>query len=155
MIGMSTAHQPKAAPVSAPGSAIPQTPPTPQTPQTPKRPQAPQTVRDAAEPFPYVGPEDLREVIHAALCRVVDPEIAMNIVDVGLIYGVEVVDDVVQVRLTMTSAACPVTDLIIDDVGTELDKVVPAHMAMTAELVWEPPWTPERMSERARAFMGW
>jgi metal-sulfur cluster biosynthetic enzyme len=55
----------------------------------------------------------------------------------------------------MTSAACPVVDVIIDDVGTELDKVAPADMAVDIELVWEPPWTTDRMSARAKAFMGW
>jgi metal-sulfur cluster biosynthetic enzyme len=49
----------------------------------------------------------------------------------------------------LTSAACPVA-FIIDDVGTELDKVAPAEMAMDVELVWEPPWTTDRMSARPR-----
>ena len=55
----------------------------------------------------------------------------------------------------MTSAACPVIDVIVDDVGAELDKVVPATMAVDMELVWEPPWTPDQMSGRAKAFMSW
>jgi len=55
----------------------------------------------------------------------------------------------------MTSAACPVADLIVDDVGAELDRVAPADMSVDVELVWEPAWTTERMSARAKAFMGW
>lgn len=106
-------------------------------------------------PFPYSGPEELREPVLAALHRVVDPEVAMTIVDVGLVYGVTVTEDRLQVLLTMTSAACPVADVIVEEVGTELDKVAPAGMAIDVELVWEPPWTTDRMSARAKAFMGW
>jgi metal-sulfur cluster biosynthetic enzyme len=109
----------------------------------------------AASPYPYSGPEELQAPILAALHRVVDPEVAMTIVDVGLIYGVTVTPERLHVLLTMTSAACPVVDVIIDDVGTELDKVAPADMAVDIELVWEPPWTTDRMSARAKAFMGW
>ena len=106
-------------------------------------------------PFPYSGPEDLRQPIVDALTRVVDPEVAMSIVDVGLIYGVEVDADRVHVCLTMTSAACPVADVIIDEVETELDRVVPAALTIAVELVWEPPWSTDRMSERAKRFMRW
>jgi len=79
----------------------------------------------------------------------------MSIVDVGLVYGVTVTADRVHVLLTMTSAACPVTDVIVDDIGAELDQAAPSDMAVDVELVWEPPWTTERMSARAKAFMGW
>ncbi len=108
-----------------------------------------------APPFPYAGPEELRGPIVAALSRVIDPEVAMTIVDVGLIYGVDVGDASLHVRLTMTSAACPVADVIIDDIWHELARVVPAALALETELVWEPPWTPDRMSDRARRIMGW
>ncbi|HEY0887908.1 metal-sulfur cluster assembly factor [Ramlibacter sp. RBP-2] len=107
------------------------------------------------EPYPYAGPEELRDPIRQALTRVVDPEVAMSIVDVGLVYGVDVGDDKVHVKVTMTSAACPVTDVILDDIERELDKVAPAHMVVQLELVWDPPWTMDRMSDRARRFMGW
>ena len=109
----------------------------------------------AGGPFPYEGDAALREPIAAALRRVVDPEVALSIVDVGLVYGVMARDRVVRVRLTMTSAACPVTDVILEEVQTELDRVLPADWHIEVELVWEPPWTPERLSERARRFMQW
>lgn len=109
----------------------------------------------AALPFPYSGPDELKAPILTALRRVVDPEIALNIVDVGLVYGVTVTAERLHIVLTMTSAACPVADVIIDDVGMELDRVAPPGMAIDAELAWEPPWTPERMSASAKAFMGW
>ncbi|MFT7775213.1 metal-sulfur cluster assembly factor [Roseateles sp.] len=106
-------------------------------------------------PYPYEGPETLREPILAALRRVVDPEVAMSIVDVGLVYGVTVLPDRVDLRLTMTSAACPVADVIVDDACMELDQVVPQGLPVNVELVWEPAWTTDRMSDRAKAFMGW
>ena len=106
-------------------------------------------------PFPYEGPEALHEPIVAALERVVDPEVAMNIVDVGLVYGVTLADQKLHVRVTMTSAACPVADVILDDIEAQLDRAVPPDLLIQVELVWEPPWTPERLSASARQFMGW
>lgn len=110
---------------------------------------------ESRPPFPYKGPEAPRQAIVDALTRVVDPEVAMTIVDVGLIYGVTVTDEKLHVLLTMTSAACPVTDLIVEEVETELDRVTPPELLIEVELVWEPPWSTDRMSERAKRFMGW
>lgn len=106
-------------------------------------------------PYPYSGPEELRQPILDALTRVVDPEVAMSIVDVGLIYGVEVTPEKLHVLITMTSAACPVTDAIFDDAEAQLDRAVPQNLLVQLELVWDPPWTMDRMSQRARRFMGW
>lgn len=120
-----------------------------------RRVRTPAQATLAPEPFPYDGPEALRGPVTAALSRVADPEVSMNIVDVGLVYGVTVDADTVYVQITMTSAACPVIDLIIEDAELELDKVVPAQLKIQMELVWEPPWTPDRMSAKAKRFMGW
>jgi metal-sulfur cluster biosynthetic enzyme len=109
----------------------------------------------SATPFPFTGPEPMRRGIEAALQRVVDPELALSIVDVGLVYGVTVTETQVHVLLTMTSAACPVADLIIEDIEAELDGVVPAGMTIRVELTWAPPWSSDRMSEGAKRFMGW
>jgi metal-sulfur cluster biosynthetic enzyme len=106
-------------------------------------------------PYPYDGPRDLERTIEAALRQVVDPEVALTIVDVGLVYGVRVVDQDVQVRMTMTSAACPVTDVILADVEAELDAALPPGCSVRIELVWEPPWSTDRLSPRAKLFMGW
>ena len=106
-------------------------------------------------PIPYEGPAELHEPIARALRSVVDPEVALNIVDVGLVYGVTVADGKVHVVVTMTSAACPVTDLILEEIEQALDRVVPAGMLIQVQLVWEPPWSTERLSERARRFMDW
>lgn len=105
--------------------------------------------------FPYEGPPELLATVTSALERVTDPEVAMNIVDVGLVYGVTVRDDRVDVHVTMTSAACPVADVIVDDVEFQLDQSLPPDLKIHVELVWEPAWTPQRMSPRARLLMGW
>ena len=109
----------------------------------------------SAAPFPYQGPEALRQPILDALRRVVDPEVAMSIVDVGLIYGVTVSEGKLHVDVTMTSAACPVADLIIEEIETELDRDLPPELLIQVDLVWEPPWTTTRMSDSAKRFMGW
>lgn len=106
-------------------------------------------------PFEYSGPEEWRQPIEGALRRVIDPEVAMTIVDVGLVYAVSVELGAWHVVMTMTSAACPVTDVILEDVDTELERVAPNGTQVEVELVWEPPWTTDRMSARAKAFMGW
>jgi len=106
-------------------------------------------------PFPYDGPAEWRAPVVAALMRVVDPEVAMSIVDVGLIYGVTLTDERAHVLMTMTSAACPVADTIVEDVENQLDRVLPVDCAIDVELCWEPAWSPEKMSERGRRFMGW
>lgn len=105
--------------------------------------------------FAWDGPAHWRAPVTAALERVVDPELALTIVDAGLVRGVTMAGDDLHVQLTMTSAACPVTDLIVDDVRGELARVLPGSLAVHVELLWEPPWTPDRMSERARRVMGW
>lgn len=106
-------------------------------------------------PFAYTGPAELHLRVIAALTRVVDPEVALSIVDLGLIHAVTITDRDARVRMTMTSAACPVTDLIVEEVESELDRVLPAGCAIDVELCWEPPWAPDQMSERARRFMQW
>ena len=105
--------------------------------------------------FEFEGDEALRAPVTQALRRVVDPEVALSIVDVGLIYRVRVGADGAHVLMTMTSAACPVTDVIVEDVQAELDRVLPSALPLEVELTYEPPWTPERMSESARRFMRW
>ncbi len=120
-----------------------------------RRPPAVPAVSPVSQPFPYTGPPGLCQPVVAALTRVVDPEVALSIVDVGLVYGVTITPDTARVRLTMTSAACPVADMIIEEVEHELDRVLPAGCSIDVELCRDPPWSPEMMSERARRFMAW
>jgi metal-sulfur cluster biosynthetic enzyme len=111
--------------------------------------------------------------VRAALASVIDPEAGLNIVDLGLVYGIEIDDGAtggddradpdeggsagagrsVRIALTMTSAACPMADLIVDDIHRVLGAAL--GVPVRVELVWDPPWTPERMSDLAREHFGW
>ena len=98
-----------------------------------------------------VNEDDVRD----ALSRVMDPEAGMNIVDLGLVYGIDVSPQGVQIRLTMTSAACPMAEMIVDDAHGQLAAALPAVTPVEVELVWDPPWTPDRMSGIAKEHFGW
>ena len=78
----------------------------------------------------------------------------MNIVDLGLVYGVEVGDARRARRLTMTTAACPMADMIVDQARAAVAAIVPEH-PVDVELVWDPPWTPDKMTGIAREHFGW
>ena len=93
--------------------------------------------------------------VRAELERVIDPEMALDIVSLGLVYDVETAPGRIGVRVTMTSAACPVAELIVADIEATLAAAYGDDVAVDVELVWDPPWTPEMMSERARQAMGW
>ena len=105
--------------------------------------------------YSYAGPPELERAIDDALRRVVDPEVAMNIVDVGLVYGVAIEAGIVDVTVTMTSPACPVADVILQGIENELDAILPADLRIRVRLEWEPPWSSDRMSASAKEFMGW
>ncbi len=95
------------------------------------------------------------DLVRDALRQVVDPEAGMNIVDLGLVYDIASGDAGVVVQMTMTSAACPMTEMIVDEAVTALEQSLPRGTAVQVQLVWDPPWTPERMSEVARGHFGW
>ena len=94
-----------------------------------------------------------KEKVLEALSNVYDPEIPIDIVNLGLVYDVEIDGDVVNLKMTMTSPGCPSAREIILESQTlvsELDEGKEANV----EVVWDPPWTPEKMSDEARASMG-
>lgn len=94
--------------------------------------------------------------VREALRAVLDPEAGMNIIDLGLVYEVQVSDTgSVLVCMTMTSAACPMLESIVDDVHRTLEAALPSGTPVEVEVVWDPPWTPERMSGFARDHFGW
>ncbi|HEX6319298.1 MAG TPA: metal-sulfur cluster assembly factor [Burkholderiales bacterium] len=90
-----------------------------------------------------------------ALKTVEDPEAGMNIVDLGLVYGIAVEPGRVRVEMTMTSPACPVGAYLVDESAAAIRAVAPAGTDVQVDLVWEPPWTPERMSPEAQSRFGW
>ena len=89
------------------------------------------------------------------LKRVIDPEIGLNIVDVGLIYRVEVLDEKnVEVDFTLTTPGCPLGDTINNDIITVIQEDLGFDNVVT-NLVWNPPWSLEFMSEDARLELGY
>lgn len=93
--------------------------------------------------------------VREALRGVDDPEAGMNIVDLGLVYGVDAGRDRIRVRMTMTSAACPMGDMIVDAARDAVRNAHPGVEDVEVELVWAPEWTPEMMSREAREHFGW
>jgi len=94
------------------------------------------------------------DAVRTLLRQVIDPEVGANIVDMGLVYEVEIGADNIRIRMTMTSPACPMGEMILDDVRAVLADKLPDWPADVA-LVWEPPWNPSMMSARTRENFGW
>lgn len=95
------------------------------------------------------------EDVLTALRSVIDPEVGLNIVDLGLIYGVEISDNKLHVDLTMTTPACPMGEMILDNARQALAALLPSGAETELNLVWEPPWGPDKMGEHARKYFGW
>ena len=87
------------------------------------------------------------------LKQVEDPEIRYNIVDLGLVYDVKVDKGMVVVVMTLTSPTCPVGPYIISEVENTVKKL-PGVTGVTVEIVWEPLWSPDRMSDEAKVALG-
>lgn len=98
-------------------------------------------------------PDD--DAVRDALRRVDDPEAGMNIVDLGLVYGIEIDAAAIRVDVTMTTAACPMADMIVEDTRAAIEVIAPPGTTIDVRLVWDPPWTPDRMSDIAKTHFGW
>ena len=93
------------------------------------------------------SPEDIMEAIR----DVVDPELGINVVDLGLVYGVTLDDDGTAVLdMTLTSAACPLTDVIEDQTRNALSGLVPDYRI---NWVWMPPWGPDKITDPGREML--
>lgn len=104
------------------------------------------------------GPEqdggDLRARIYDVLHSVVDPELGVNIVDLGLVYGVDILPDgFVTLIMTLTTPGCPMHESIGDGVGVALSLVNGVNGG-AIQIVWEPAWDPSMMTEAGRAALG-
>lgn len=98
-----------------------------------------------------LAPELVQELLH----EVIDPELGVNIVDLGLVYGIEVTDaGVVEIEMTLTTPGCPLGGYLDDQIRGCLAQL-PQVRAVSVQLVWEPPWEPEAMSDAAREQLGW
>ena len=94
-----------------------------------------------------------KEAILTALKTVKDPELNLNVVDLGLVYTVQSHDDVVDVEMTLTTPACPAGPEILRNAAAALEKLEGVARA-NVKLVMDPPWSPDRMSDEARDELG-
>lgn len=95
------------------------------------------------------------ESVRTLLRRVIDPEVGVNIVDLGLVYRIDVTAEEVLIEMTMTSPACPMGDMIMDDIDAVLDASLPENLRVVVKMVWDPPWNPGMMNAEAREHFGW
>ncbi|EEW53154.1 metal-sulfur cluster assembly factor [Limosilactobacillus antri] len=99
--------------------------------------------------------ESVADQVIAALQTVVDPELGIDLVNLGLIYGVEMTTNgLVTVKMTLTTMGCPITDVLQQMINSAVLKV-PAVEQVKIDLVWEPAWTPHRMSRFAKIALGY
>jgi len=94
-----------------------------------------------------------QERIIEALRRVKDPELGVNVVDLGLVYTIQAAEDSVDVEMTLTSPACPAGPEILRNAGTALEQIEGVSKA-NVKLVMSPPWSPDRMTDAARDELG-
>ena len=106
------------------------------------------------QPNGPIDPEAVKSEIVDALKTVYDPEIPVNIYELGLIYGIEVAEDGrTEVRMTLTAPACPVAGQLVEEVAEKAGRV-PGVSTSHVELVWDPPWSPDTMSDAAKLELG-
>jgi metal-sulfur cluster biosynthetic enzyme len=92
--------------------------------------------------------------ILVALKNVIDPEIGLNIVDLGLVYRATRGPDGIDVALTMTTPSCPLGEMLVEEAKQSLHSYFPESSSVSVELVWDPPWSSDRMSEEGRRQLG-
>ena len=93
------------------------------------------------------------DAVRTALRQVKDPELDLNIIDLGLVYDVEIDEGEVRVIMTLTSPGCPAGPMITNDVYRVL-RALDGVKDVNIDIVWEPYWTPERIDPKIRALMG-
>jgi metal-sulfur cluster biosynthetic enzyme len=93
------------------------------------------------------------DTIRQALRQVKDPELDLNIVDLGLVYDVEVADGDVRINMTLTSPGCPAGPMITND-AYKVVRALEGVKDVDIDIVWEPYWTPDRIDPKVRAMMG-
>ena len=107
-----------------------------------------------AEEAPVAGADDLYEAVIDALKDIYDPEIPVNIYELGLIYDISINPaSEVTVKMTLTSPACPAAQSLPGEVEDKI-RLMAKPKDVKVEVVWDPPWTPDMMSEAARLQLG-
>lgn len=88
------------------------------------------------------------------LLEVMDPEVGLSVVDLGLIYGATRGEDGIEVALTLTTRACPLGEMIVEDARERLSRRFQDMPKVTVSLVWNPPWNPDRITDRGLELLG-
>jgi metal-sulfur cluster biosynthetic enzyme len=86
---------------------------------------------------------------------VFDPEVGINIVDLGLVYGIDITGDDVNVTMTLTTPGCPLHETIAEAVDTSIHYFIPDVENVTIDLVWEPRWNTDMITPAGRKALGW
>lgn len=94
------------------------------------------------------------EKVHNALYSVIDPELGIDVVNLGLIYGIDIDTNSVTVTMTLTTPGCPLHESMSSAVYNAVRMIDP-EKEVKINLVWDPPWTPERLTDQAREMLGW
>jgi metal-sulfur cluster biosynthetic enzyme len=97
----------------------------------------------------------MNEGVLQALRTVIEPDLGVNIVDLGLVYRAEIEDGRVEVEMTMTTPACPYQGQMREAVEQMIWRQVPGVESVDIQVVWSPPWQEKMMSEKAREQLGW
>ncbi len=106
------------------------------------------------KPKEPIDPAKVEDAVIKALQTVYDPEIPVNIYELGLIYGVEVSEDGrAEIKMTLTAPACPVAGALVEEVAEKSGRVEGVSTSHV-ELVWDPPWTPDNMTDAAKLELG-
>lgn len=95
------------------------------------------------------------EVLREALQEVIDPELGINIVDLGLVYDSRISGDCIEIKMTMTTPACPLHAYMDRSVREVIREYFPAIKSVKVDIVWDPPWHPRMMSTEAKLQLGW
>jgi metal-sulfur cluster biosynthetic enzyme len=119
--------------------------------------EPPEQAADGEPPFELTEetvpllPEEDAEPYLEALREVIDPELGVNILDLGLVYGLDITGETIEAAVTATTPACPMSGMIVEDVDRALAGADRRDRPVEVYLVWEPAWSPERMTDRGHA----
>ncbi|MFD1418880.1 metal-sulfur cluster assembly factor [Companilactobacillus keshanensis] len=97
---------------------------------------------------------DLQDRMLEQLSKVIDPELRIDLVNLGLIYGLSMDDNVVTVTMTLTTMGCPISAVLEQMIQSSLEKL-PEVDEVKINIVWEPAWSPDKMSQVARMTLGY
>ena len=98
--------------------------------------------------------EQEEQQVLTLLKQVIDPELGINIIDLGLVYTIEAKEESIAVEMTLTTKGCPMGGAIMDEVNRKLEDAFP-HKQVSVILVWDPLWSPQQITEEGMRMLGW